>query len=479
VDSQLVISVTLLDAEFHGKVADAEAEWPPSPLRLFAAILAGSRTGCRNRSWDTLRQRAFEWFSRQSAPLIIAPIVREGTKWTLYVPNNQSDALLERGDTLTEKIVCPTQLLGGDTIHYIYPVNQEDEGLASVISQEAKHIMALGWGIDFAVGRGQITTSHKLQTFHGVRWLPWKLPRTAVSHTLRIPTAGTLQDCEDVFAWSRDRFDPATLTHKSWYRLTVYDSVEYLQSTTLAPRPFGVVEFDEDSAVNATQTACVAVALRKLLGQVAVADGRSFPGGNDLYVGEKVCKGESAPERFSYLPLPTIGHPHADSFIRRILLAEPFGGSGTYAKWAHNRLLGSQLDVAPGVTLTLLDPWRPSTKRLVTAYASESRTWCSVTPVILPRFNGHHARHAEDIFLEACRQASLPVNAISDIILRKAPFYPGAQHPQRYWVPPYLQGLPRWNVMIVFRDYIPGPLAIGAGRYIGLGTFAHAIAAAP
>ncbi|MER3462825.1 MAG: type I-U CRISPR-associated protein Cas5/Cas6, partial [Armatimonadota bacterium] len=41
----LCISVTPLDDLFHGKGDDDEPEWPPSPMRLFQALVAGSRTG--------------------------------------------------------------------------------------------------------------------------------------------------------------------------------------------------------------------------------------------------------------------------------------------------------------------------------------------------------------------------------------------------------------------------------------------------
>jgi CRISPR-associated protein Csb2 len=38
--SYLCLSAIFLDAEFHGRRDGGEPEWPPSPLRLFQALVA-------------------------------------------------------------------------------------------------------------------------------------------------------------------------------------------------------------------------------------------------------------------------------------------------------------------------------------------------------------------------------------------------------------------------------------------------------
>ena len=40
--SQLSITITFLDGTYHGREDDGVPEWPPSPLRLFQALV---RTG--------------------------------------------------------------------------------------------------------------------------------------------------------------------------------------------------------------------------------------------------------------------------------------------------------------------------------------------------------------------------------------------------------------------------------------------------
>jgi CRISPR-associated protein Csb2 len=114
---------------------------------------------------------------------------------------------------------------------------------------------------------------------------------------------------------------------------------------------------------------------------------------------------------------------------------------------------------------------------VIERYAGPARVWESVTPVILPGFDdGKHAR-AEKLFLLALRQAGVPMEAVKDVTMCKAPFWPGSQHPRQYFLPDYLRrglskGLPGWHVRLVFHDKVPGPLAIGAGRHAGLGIFA-------
>lgn len=101
----LCISVTFLDRLFHGK-GDDEPEWPPSPLRLLQALLAGARTGCRGADWSEIRAETFRWLGKRQPPLIIAPAALRASRHTLFVPNNHGDRKFDRQDRLTGKVVC-------------------------------------------------------------------------------------------------------------------------------------------------------------------------------------------------------------------------------------------------------------------------------------------------------------------------------------------------------------------------------------
>lgn len=243
--------------------------------------------------------------------------------------------------------------------------------------------------------------------------------------------------------------------------------------TTLPPRPYAAFELSEGISFRQEDAAKVGAMLRSVASRYAKGDTHEFPGGSETYVAGHTGKQGHTPPRFSYLPLPTIGHEHADGMIRRLLIAEPFGRNGVHARWAQSRLRNATLRDSDGNERgILLDPWRPGSKAMIGRYVEEARTWLSVTPVILPGFDdGKHAK-AERLFLTAMLQADLPVDAIAELALRKAPFWPGSQHPHQYSVPVYLNDLPGWHVQLVFREPVPGPLAIGAGRHSGLGILA-------
>lgn len=473
----LCISVTLLDPLFHGKGDGGRPEWPPSPLRLFQALLAGARTGCRNASWSSTKTDAFRWLERQEAPLIVAPEVWEAKTYTLFVPNNDADKVPERQERLTSKVVQPHHLLNGETIHYVWPISENAPlSHAEVICKEARHIIALGWGIDQAVGVGRILDDAELAKLPGRRWQPWKSV-SGSSRGWRTPREGSLEDLEEAYESFARRIEGAS--YHPPRKAGRFHTVHYLRSATMAPRPYAAFELPEGVAFPPEATNEVAAMLRSLACRCAKEDTHAFPGGSETYVAGHVAeKNGNTPPRFSYLPLPTIGHEHADGMIRRLLVAEPYGGDGTHARWAKSRLMNQALrDHNGNERGHLLGFWRSTSREMLKRYVEESAAWSTVTPVILPGFDdGRHSK-AEKLLLQAIQQAGLPVEAVAELTLRKAPFRPGSLHPQHYRRPNYLRQLPAWHVRLEFREGVPGPLALGAGRHCGLGVFAgeHAV----
>src|SRR4051794_14427129 len=83
------ISVRSLDSvpAFHGRRDDGEPEWPPSPLRLFQALVAASGLGRESRSAAPSR-RALQWLEQQTPPHVVAPPARTGLAIRMAVPNN-------------------------------------------------------------------------------------------------------------------------------------------------------------------------------------------------------------------------------------------------------------------------------------------------------------------------------------------------------------------------------------------------------
>ena len=308
----------------------------------------------------------------------------------------------------------------------------------------------------------------------GGQWRPWHNRRPGRG-ALRVPVRGSLDDLEKVHASFLKRvigpqFDPSL-------ELRRFDSVVYLRATVPPSRSCARFELPEGVAFQQEKTNEVAAMLRSLV--CREQNRRDFQNqfkedDPEVYLAGHVGRNAGpTPARFSYFPLPTIGHQNADGRIRRLLIAEPYGGDGSHARWAQQRLRNQVLRDNDGNERgVLLDLWRSSSGAMVNRYVGESKSWSTVTPAILPGFDdGKHAK-AERLFLQAVGQAGVPVGAVTGLTLRKAPFWPGAQHPRQYHRPRYLKHLPAWHVHIVFREAVPGPLALGAGRHVGLGVMA-------
>lgn len=473
----LCISVTLLDPLFHGKGDGDDPEWPPSPMRLFQAILAGARMGCRGLAWDENRAAAFQWLERQGPPLIAATQGWLATRCTYFVPNNDSDKDFERQDRLTSKIAQPHRLLDGETIHYVWPIDEsKDEPAvtrAAVICEEARHILALGWGIDQAVGNGRILSETEVAALPGRRWRPWNSNRTG-SRAWRIPCDGSLEDLERVYNSFARRIERGNYCPPQ--RASRFATIHYLTSTTMPPRFYAVFELPDGVAFRQEMAIETAAMIRSLACRCAKADTHSFLlDGSETYVAGHVAeKSGDTPPRFSYLPLPTIGHEHSDGMIRRLLIAEPYGGDGSHVHWAQERLRNQVLRDNDGNERgVLFELWRTTSETMINLYVGEGKDWSTVTPVVLPGFDDGKHDKAERLLLRAIKQAGFPLNAVTDITLRKAPFWPGSQHPMHYDRPHYLKHLPAWHVRLIFREPISGPLSLGAGRHCGLGVFAR------
>jgi CRISPR-associated protein Csb2 len=480
---QLCISVTLLDPLFHGKGDGDEPEWPPSPMRLFQALLAGSRTGSLNCDWSNSKAEAFRWLERCESPQILSPEARPAAGYTLFVPNNDSDKKFDRQDRLTSKIARPNRLLCHDkagelnpTLHYLWSIPEDNwptaRSHAELLCREARHLLALGWGIDQVVGNGRILNDAEAAALPGRRWRAWTAHRPGL-RTWRIPAKDSLEDLERV--------------HESFVKRVVgkqyhpplkprrFQIVSYMSAAALPPRSYAAFEFPERVAFRQEDANKVAAMLRSLACRDKHRNdfNQQFPEDTDVYLAGHAGQREKTPARFSYLPLPTIGHERADGMIRRVLIAEPYGADGARARWAQQRLRHETLKDTDGNERgILLDLWRPTSADMTERYVAQSRIWSTVTPVVLPGFDHGKQAKAERLLLRAARQAGLPIEAIAELTLRKAPFWPGSQHPARYFVPNYLTYHPKWHVRIQFRDPVAGPLSLGGGRHCGLGVFA-------
>ena len=484
----LCISVAFLDPLYHGKGDSERPEWPPSPMRLFQAMLAGSKAGNRKARWGTQDQSdladAFMWLERQCPPTLAAPRAEQASaSHTLFVPNNDGDEIPDRQDRLTSKYPHPHRFAsqegdsdGQQTIRYLWTISEKNWAssrlYAEIVAREARCLMALGWGIDQVVGSGEILTSTEVDQLPGEMWQPY--PNDALEQdSLRVPKEGSLRDLESVHESFCAQLEGGTYNPPKEF--TRFDTVRYVRATQFPHRPYAVFELPEGCAFRQEAANEVAAMLRSLVCREPNRNDFQDQFGDDteVYLAGHVNGEDRTPPRFSYLPLPTIGHQHVDGMIRRLLIAEPYGGDGLRARWAERRLGGQTIRDKDGNERgQLLGLWRERSRWMVRQYVGKHRVWSTVTPVVLPGFDDGKLVKAERLFLKAVQQAGISTDGITDVTLRKAPFWPGSQHPRNYRRPRYLRHLPAWHAQIEFLEPVSGPLAIGSGRHAGLGIMA-------
>ena len=469
----LCAAIHFLDGRFHGR-DDYGAEWPPSPFRLFQAMLAASsRSG-------SAEDEAFQWLERLEPPDILAPEIREAPSWKTYVPNNDSDEKYNRQDRLGEKIFRPLRILDNKPLFYLWRIKPDEQDMASKLIPVIRRVCALGWGIDLVAADGNILSQEKaeslISSYGGRHWRP--VPRA--SRRFRCPKPGSLFDLRDAYRSFLNRFDGNIYLppkKAGEFTETPYAKVGAVQREVAA---FKLTPPDDDSETwkmfDQRATMEIAAWVRGYLCSAAVQTG--FPGDSAIYVAGHVpsrYKQDETPPRFSYIPLPSIGHKRADGMIRRLIVAEPYGGDGRYAQWARRVLTNAVLTDKNGVPQARLRPL-PERDAVLLQYLQESRTFRTVTPVILPGYDDMKYAKAQKLMEKALEQTGFRVGDLEEpIYMQKAPFRNGCYGPRSYSLPAYLKGKSAMHVELKWKTPIPGPLALGAGRHLGLGLFAPAV----
>lgn len=321
------------------------------------------------------------------------------------------------------------------------------------------------------VGNGEILSRTQVDRLSGERWRPY--PNDALEQgRLRVPKEGSLKDLEAAHQSFRAQLESGIYVRRTDF--TKFDRVRYVRAAQFPSRSYASFELPEGCSFRQESVNELAAMLRSLVCRNRDDFGERFEDDTEVYLAGHVKDEKDTPARFSYLPLLTIGHENADGMIRRVLIAEPYGGDGARAGWAQTRLSGQALTDNDGNQRgQLLELWRGgASRRMMSRYTGEHKIWSSVTPVALPGFDDGKLLKAEKLFFKALRQAEISLDGVTDVTLRKAPFWSGSRHPRDYRKPRYLRRMPIWHARVEFREPVSGPLSIGAGRHAGLGIMA-------
>ncbi|HXF87818.1 MAG TPA: type I-U CRISPR-associated protein Csb2 [Xanthobacteraceae bacterium] len=491
----LCIETHFLAGRYHGRRSEREhnyfpSEWPPNPYRLFQALVAAGNIGFRRTEFSDAKKEALRWLERRAAPEIVAPPAREASVVRLYVPNNDMDKVArawaqnkepekQPNELRTDKDLRPHRLAEDGPVRFLWTIAEDEWETArphiEILCEEARHLHCLGLGIDLVAGNGRILSTEEKNALPGETWIA-----EADGTGWRVPVAGSLDELLARYADQKQRVQAGRGRGAERYVAppappSVYREVGYIPRAQGRRRPvhaFALV--DEDGSYRSFDPRH-AMEVAAWLRHTAHERAKAMKLDAD-FIERFVCgHGENAEaknNRFSYLPLPTIAPKGRDGRIRRVLLAEPFGGGGGKAQAVALRLAGASL-IEDGTgeikaDLRAIDPYSDGVSL---RYLRKARTWGSVTPLVLPGRDDFRTRKAHALVLKALAQAGYTTPVV-EITLQREPVFPGAEMARAYRVPAYLKGFPRTHAIITFSEDVPGPLAIGAGRHIGLGLFA-------
>jgi CRISPR-associated protein Csb2 len=181
---------------------------------------------------------------------------------------------------------------------------------------------------------------------------------------------------------------------------------------------------------------------------------------------------EVADDRFAFLPLPGLNRGPTTYGINRVLVVAPPGRPAA-ARWA--RLLsGEVLSPLPGTqpsALVLVD--HPVADRCVAQYLRPAHVWTTVTPVLRAGYDDRDPEKAMRLLRRAFQQSGFPPRLVEEAAIewRSVGYLPGVRHVCEYRPPEGLARNARVHVRVTWPTAVPGPIAVGAGRYRGFGVF--------
>jgi CRISPR-associated protein Csb2 len=236
----------------------------------------------------------------------------------------------------------------------------------------------------------------------------------------------------------------------------------------------------------------------------AVRTAATRAGWDDARVNASVLgHGDSDEGRLLLVPVPSIeprgGGAETVGAVRRVMVFSTNARGGDTA-WARRALGGVDLiDEMTGEVQAVLSA-TSSSDRVFKRYLSESSTWVTVTPVVLP---GHDdpgglrerlrnatrgeeqksllerlMKRREALVRKALRHAGLgdELAFSAEIETRETGFIAGVEKASRYAVPSHLTASPRLHVKLTWPVKVAGPLCVGRGRFSGFGLFAAVVA---
>lgn len=485
-------------------------EWPPSPARLFKALVSAARGGwaAANRPATDEALRVLErqgWGDESSLPEIaasratlIAPRQRR------FVPNNSRSWPPERrlnpvkGIDLEPEPIMRWDIETPSVVWYRWP--NVPASLVPVLRDVSRRVSSVGKGEDFAV----INASEEVPPSTLARWHPMPMSRSGSS--LEVPEPGCLDVCDAIFA--RAAADvPLSAAGVQSVPYAVEGEAE------VPTPPVGVLALWRGlkrRSFDARLLRQVVGPIRNLLDGVRsdiaelLARGPDERPAMDALV-RRVLLGHDergqpvAEPHLAVLPIPSVLGPYPDGRVRRVALVG-FGCADdpvrrAIVEMAHVLLHGRELRDNGRVTGVVLDT-EPDGQWL-RAITRSSCTWVTVTPIVqvakeltsaewkrlsaarraadhepaeIARLEDRLRARRLELVVWSLRQGVADQDARPvSVEFASGGSIAGVHIAPQYRVGGYLSETPKLHVRVTFDRPVAGPIAIGRGRHVGFG----------
>lgn len=415
------------------------AEWPPHPSRLFSALMAA----CYEAEMGESGLNVLRWLETLGPPQIYASEAAVRRSTTVFVPVNDARHEDAFPDFRTKQPCSfPCVVPEEPRVYFIWPDVTPQGIQRAALAHLASHVTCLGSSRSFV----QMTLcTHP----PAPNWLPVEQG----TDVLRIPAPGRVDELNT-------RYDLGLPPTPG--RLQPYIRADHPQGVTPPQSHFGemvVLRQTKGPTLSLPATMALMEALRKAVMSVA---GDHAPA---------LLHGHGQADHIAWLPLPFVGDRHADGHLLGAALVFP-----RHTSAAERMNILASLARTDRVRLRDGRDWyfaaQPYDRRLAlqpTTWTRPSRTWSSVTPIVLDCYpKPKRGLNEAAIIRQACGYIGLPTpKAVYPHYLGRIAGVPPssafqvhrAGKSKRLYTHATLQ----------FAEPVQGPIMLGAERYFGLG----------
>ena len=489
----LLLSVRFQDGLYHGERRPNVGEWPPSPARLFQALISGTANG---ETLEEKDRRALEWLETLAPPAIAAPIAHLGQRFTNYVPNNDRD-VVEGGSRSankirSEKTICPHLFDPKSPLLFIYTFEdqiQKSETHARIVCEIVERLYQIGRSVDLAWAWGElmdeIAIEARLTAYRGVVYRPDKRGKGT---TIPCPERGSLASLQVRFRSPRFSY-----LGKGRKYTTVFNQPPkaHFRPITYDCPPHRLVFELRASDTAADFSGCPLDEVAELVQEVRDKAASRLCGKLpeladrvERYLIGRDARDSDKPSRIRIVPIPSVGSEYADLAIRRLAVYVPQSCplAADDLAWAFAQVAWVDAD---GVIFKELQ--RADDDRMVRRFERRGRRWRSLTPLALPlarrrrvdpdrrsdQAKGAAERAAEEARAAAAvRQALRHAGTgapVTEVRVQREPFHHRGDRAESFASGTRFTKDMLWHAEVTFTEPVAGPLLLGNGRFLGLG----------